>query len=236
MASATSDLKQLHHLLVQLEEIEDRIRRGPRRVAASTKRAEEKEAELEEKKEALTQLRKTGDAKSLQMKTNEAKIVELKVKLNTVTTNREFDIVKGQIQADEMANSVLEDEILEVYEKIDAAEQGIKDHEQVCQAARADEKKVADEVAAAEEGLKSQADALRKQIAEAETCIPEGIRDKYDRLIAAHGAGALTMVEDSVCTACYVTLEPQLYVEVKAGKFVFCKHCGRLAYLSGAEG
>lgn len=235
MPSATSDMKALHHLLLELEEVEGKITRGPRRIAASRRRAEEREAELETKKAALLQLRKTGDEKTLQLKTNEAKILDLRAKLNLASTNREFDLIKGQIEADEMANSVLEDEILEVFEKVDAAEQEIAAFDETCKEARADEKRVADQVAAAAEGLQSEADGLKSSIKEAEGILPDAVMERYRRLISAHGAGAMAMVEDSVCNACYVNLEPQMFVEVKAGKFVFCKHCGRLLYLADSE-
>ena len=70
-------------------------------------------------KEALTHTRVLADGKQLQLREREQRIKDLQVKLNTCNSNREYQALKEQIAADEQANSVLSDEILEALEKID---------------------------------------------------------------------------------------------------------------------
>ena len=70
-------------------------------------------------KEKLLELRKSADGKSLQLKSNEAKNLDLTAKLNAASSNKEYEIISSQIEADKMANSVLEDEILEALDKVD---------------------------------------------------------------------------------------------------------------------
>ena len=64
-------------------------------------------------------MRVAADQKQLQLKAGEEKIKDLKRKLNAAASNREYQILKEQIAADDMAKSVLEDEIIEALEKID---------------------------------------------------------------------------------------------------------------------
>lgn len=227
---ATTDLKELHVLLRQLEELREKIARGPRLVAVQRRKVDDRIAAIAAAREDLVKLRKAGDAKNLQMQTKEAKLVELKVKLNQASTNIEFDTLKGQIDADTMANSVLEDEILETFEKIDAAEQRIAELEKQLEGDKADAEATAERVAAAEEGLQREAAGLEGAITEQEKGLATSLVEQYRRLIAAHGAGALAAVEEKICSACYVELEPQLRVELKTGKSVFCRSCGRLLY------
>ena len=80
------------------------------------------QAELKASKVAL-------DQKQLQLKSGEGKIGELKVKLNQANTNREYQALRDQIAADEMANSVLADEILEAMEKLDQQKAAIPEVE-----------------------------------------------------------------------------------------------------------
>ena len=129
MSSLSEDLAELHGLLLELEEVEEMLSSGPRKVAAQQRVADKKQAECEQQKAHITDLRKASDEKSLQLKTNEAKIVELNGKLNVAASNREYEIIKSQIEANTMANSVLEDEILEALEKVDAAVQELSELE-----------------------------------------------------------------------------------------------------------
>ena len=109
---------------------------APRKIAAQEKLLSQKQAERDTLKESLTELRKAADGKSLQLKSNEAKIQDLQGKLNAAASNKEYQIISSQIAADNMANSVLEDEILEALEKVDkrlqdieATEEAMKDQE-----------------------------------------------------------------------------------------------------------
>ena len=150
------------------------------------------------------------------------------------SSNREFDILKGQIAADEMANSVLEDEILDAMEQVDKVKLQITEAEKAVGVAKEEIGKAAAQVAAAEAGQKEKAEKLKLAVAGAEVVLPDDVKLVYRRLVGAFGADALAAVDKGVCTACYVSLSPQQAVEVRSGKIAFC-HCGKLIYLKPAE-
>ena len=54
----------------------------------------------------------------------------------------------------------------------------------------------------------------------------------YDRLVKAHGADALSPLAGTSCAACYTDLTPQGYNDMRAGRLVVCKNCGKLLYLA----
>lgn len=228
--AVSNGLQILHDLHLKLKAVQDELEKGPRLIKAKENILAKKQAELEEAKAKLTAQRKLADQKNLQLKTNEAKLADLNMKLNMASTNREYDILKGQIAADKMANSVLEDEILDCMEQADQLKAKIAEAEKAVADAKEEVRKMTDQVAAAEAGLKERAEKLRLAVAEAETVIPEEHMATYRRLVAAHGADALAMVENNVCTSCYVSLSPQQGVELRSGKFVFCISCGKLIY------
>ncbi|MCY2968543.1 MAG: hypothetical protein NT069_33785 [Planctomycetota bacterium] len=205
----SNTLPELNRLHVAIQEVQEEIDRGPRLLKARHNVTLGKQEDLESQKLKLKQLRLAADQKSLQLKTNEAKIVDLKGKLNQAASNREFDIFKGQIEADKVANSVLEDEILEALEKIDGVQVDIKKLEAEVVAAQADENKFSAEV--------------------------DRKRGGHRRLVQAHGAGALAAVENATCTSCYVRLTSQNAVSILSGTIMFCRTCGRLLFAKPEE-
>lgn len=234
MSTTHSGLKQLHDLHIELREVESELELGPRQIAARKQAFEKKQAELEARRQKLKQCKVAADQKNLQLKTNEAKIAELRTKQNTVTSNKEYDIYRGQIDADTMANSVLEDEIIEALEAVDRTQIELKQFEQEVAAVETDMKKLAGQIEQKIPGLKERSERLRAQVAETEKFLPDDVADKYRRLVQVHGADALASVENKSCSNCFLSLTQQMIMELKSGKLLFCKSCGRLLYLPGA--
>jgi hypothetical protein len=235
MSLAANELKELHQLHIQLASVEEKMDRGPRQVRAREQFAQKKQAELEEQQNKLKQLRMAADQKGLQLKSKEAKIAELRSKLNQATSNREYDIIRSQIDADTMANSVLEDEILEALEKVDQMQIAVKKVEAELAAAKAEAKRIGAEVSDSEPGLRRAIEDLQGRLREAESRLPGTILEVYRRLVQAHGATALAAVQNNACTACHSILSPQEQVNVRTEKTVFCRSCGRLLYRAEGE-
>lgn len=235
MSAAAGGLKELHRLHLRLEEVRKELDRGPRQIKAARSRIEKRERDIAEMRERLTQLKMSADSKSLQLKTNESKIAELKARLNAAKTNKEFEVIKSQIDADTMANSVLEDEILEVYEKVDQLQTQLAEVEQARDEARQDEARIRGEVEATAPDLRVKASELEQALADAEKQLPEQVAATYRRLAAAHGSEALAAVDNQACGVCHATISPNSLVELKSGKFVFCGSCGRLLFRDEAE-
>ncbi len=235
MSATGAGLKQLHELLVNLRDVQSQLDSGPRQIAARRQIQEKKQAELEARRQKLKQLKVNADQKNLQLKTNETKIAELRAKQNTVTSNREYDILRGQIDADQMAKSVLEDEILESLEAVDRGQIEVKQFEQDVAAAETELKKFIAEIEQRIPGLKQQAETLQSQIVDAEKFLPGDVAATYRRLVQVHGADALAAVENKSCSNCYLSLTTQMIVELNSGKLLFCKSCQRLLYIPGGK-
>ncbi|MGC1276539.1 MAG: hypothetical protein WBC44_22795 [Planctomycetaceae bacterium] len=230
MNELTTGLRELHRIHAEIQRVRTELERGPRQVRAKRRLVENKSAEIEQLKAKLLQSRKSADEKGLQLKSNEAKLHGLQIKLNQATSNREFDAVKGQMDADKMANSVLEDEILEALEKVDAMKAGIEAAEKEKANLDSDAEKFAAGVAANEGDLKSELARLESSLAVAEKIIPSGLMGDYKRLVQGHGATALAPLEGKACTSCMTTVTTQQSIDLRSGRFTFCRSCGRLLY------
>ncbi len=231
MVTVTNNLKGLHELHLKMEVVQKKLEEGPRQISIRQKIIARREAEAHNFKEQILKMKMTGDEKNLRLKSNESKILELKAKLNAASSNKEFQIIKSQIEADEMANSVLEDEILEAFDKIDTLQEKINENQESTKKAVEQKKQVEADVKATEPGLRQEEDELQKLISDCESVvITASLGDMYRRLVKKHGAGALAVVENKACTSCYDMQSANTMVELNMNKTILCKTCGRILY------
>ena len=120
MTVAASLVQLLHRTNRQKTDLKGQLARGPKMVAAAKAKLKAAEEHALNERNKLMQARVAADSKQLQMKEREEKIVKLHGKLNAAKENREYQALKDQIAADQQANVVLSDEILELLESIDA--------------------------------------------------------------------------------------------------------------------
>ena len=234
MSVAGDELRELHQQHLRLQQVQEQLELGHRQLKARQTHAERKLAEIESLKEQFKQLRMATDQKNLQLRSLDSKIADLRAKLNATSSNREYEIIISQVNADVMAKSVLEDEILEALEKVDQAQLKVKTAEREHAAADAETKRVAAEAEAAAPGLRAQAAELEAALKNAEKCLPGSVVENYRRLVQAHGAEALASIENRACTACHAILSPNSLVEINTGKILLCRSCGRLLYRGGS--
>ncbi|MGD9857802.1 MAG: zinc ribbon domain-containing protein, partial [Planctomycetaceae bacterium] len=154
--------------------------------------------------------------------------------LNAASSNREYDIIRGHMEADTVAKSVLEDEILDALEAVDRMQIEVAGAEKRAADARREKERCAQQVSLAEGGLRAQAEQLSSQVREAEKVLSGDTAIQYRRLVEAYGADALAAVDGRICTNCYTAITPQNRVALNSGQIKFCE-CGRLLYLASGE-
>lgn len=230
MSTPGLNFAELHRLHLALHEVQEQLSRGPRQIKAREQLVDTAETELAAKRDQLKSQRMSNDRKSLDLKTNEAKINDLRGKLNACNSNREFDIIKGQIEADTVANSVLQDEILELLDAIDRTQAEIKEAEQKVAKAKEELQRFSDKFAADSVGLKARVDELSGQIKQSESGLTGELAERYRRLVDAYGAEAMAPCENGICGNCRVQVTPQNRVRLNAGNVIICSACGRMLY------
>ncbi len=230
MSITAAALRELHRLHQQLADLRGRLDRGPKQIrvrAVNLAQAEERllaaQAEVKSSRIAL-------DQKQLQLKTGEAKIVDLRGKLNACSSNREYQALTDQIAAAEMANSVLSDEILEAMERLDELRKGVGDCESLVAKAKEELTKIQQTVQMQEQSLTQDVRRVEANLLEAERALPADFRDAYRRVVNAKNEDAMAPVEGESCGGCFQQLTPNMMSDLALSKIVFCKVCGRLLY------
>ena len=231
MSVSAEALRRLHRIHRQLTDLRSRLDRGPKQIKASDANAERLQQAFDGAKEVHTKARVSADEKQLQLQEREARIEKLRTNLNTASSNKEYQAIKEQIAADEQANSVLSDEILEALERIDELEADVKAADEAQNKAVAELQKVRDRVNEEQPKLEQELTRVNDELKEAETVLPSDFKSNYDRISAARGEDALAPVDGESCGGCYQTLSPQTINELLMSKPVFCKSCGCLLYL-----
>ena len=229
MASVV-DLHALHRFHLALKSVQDELARGPRQVRARDNQLAQLDAEKKTKEDELKHTRANTDRKNLDLKSSETKLKDLDRKLNEAASNREFDILKGQIAADQVSNSVLQDEILESLEKVDRIMQEIATIAERRVKLESERNTFAAQIEAQSVDLRKQEAELKGQVQEAEKVIPESIKAHYRRLVGAYGAEGMAPIDNGMCTHCFVSLTPQIAVMIGTGSPIFCPSCDRLLY------
>jgi len=212
-------LGRLHSLLQQLTEIGDRMRRGPIKIRLAETNRDGFVKVLEEKKEELLAARKEARAKQSQLDDREAKLADLQSKLNTAESNKEFQLIKDRIAADEQANScqaALEAEVQTATENMEKSQSELD----------AIDAKVTAEL----KELEIQESQIKEDLAQSEKQIHSDLKGPYRHVVKTKGEEALAETDLSTCGNCHQTIRPQVVSELKMQKAVICVGCGAILY------
>jgi predicted nucleic acid-binding Zn-ribbon protein len=224
-------LRTIHRIRLQLTDLGSRLRQGPKRIHACEDNVRKQEELLAAAKERMKTMRMASDAKQVQLQGGEDKVAELKVKLNSASSNREYQALLDQIAAIEMTNSVMADEILEAFERIDdfktTVDQAAAASEVASQQAQATQQEVEKEKPLVETDVQR----LQEELRQAERLLPVDVRENYQRVVRAKGEDALAPIQGEICGGCNQRVLLNMLADLQMSKLVFCKTCGRLLYL-----
>ncbi|NQU21540.1 MAG: phospholipase [Candidatus Nealsonbacteria bacterium] len=224
-------LRTLHRIHRQLGDLQGRLNRLPKQIRAVEAYVAHQEELLKTATQQSKAVRVASDAKQVQLKGGEGKVVELGAKLNTSASNREYQALKDQIAAQQMTNSVLEDEILESLDKIEASRQTVAEAEAALATARKKSATVHSEAESQTPVIEADVARLQAELRECEARLPAEAREPYNRVIRHHGDDALAAVQNQFCGGCNQHVPLNVVAEIMLKKPKFCKSCGRMLYM-----
>jgi uncharacterized protein len=232
MAVTAAALRELHRIHQQLAELRDRVERGPKQIRAREANVAQLKALAEQAHNRAKETQMAIDRKQLDLKAGEQKVVDLKMKLNASSSNKEYQALVEQIAAAEMAGSVLADEILESMEKLDGLKAAVKDVERQVDAGTQEMEKTKKAIEEMATSLQVEIRRLEQSLEQAEAELPTDFKSEYQRLIRGKGAQGLAPVEEGVCCGCGQQITLNMQNELMLSRPIFCKSCGCLLYLS----
>ncbi len=197
---------------------------------------------LESEKTHLKQLEE--NLKAVQMKQKqkegalsdkEANIRKMDGQLSQVKTNKEYAALQQEIATLKADNSLLEEEIIKMFDEVTAAETLVKTERERLKKIEHDFSVRDAELAAKEKQSAAQVDEMKKKREEILKQVSEDVRDRYNLIISKKQGLALVRVKGENCGACHYQLRPQMLNEVRISTtLVMCENCARILYFEDA--
>lgn len=235
LAVTADAVRTLHRMHRQLEDLRSRLAAGPRAIDARSRNADAITARLGLLQEEIRKARLVADQKQLQLRSMETRIKDCEAKRNAAKTNREYQLLGEQMAADDEAKKVLEDEILEALERVDA----LKGTQPPIEAELAAAKAALDEMKAKVQAERGSLDAevarITADLERAEQDLPAESRESYRRMVRSKGADAMAQLDGESCGGCCQQLPPNSVAELSQGRVVPCRSCGRMVYASRSD-
>ena len=183
-------------------------------------------------KTAKLQARKAVDEKELYMKVLDSKESELKIKLESISNQKEYKSLEKEtlvVNAERMEH---EQELLVLWNKLDGLEKTyefkLKLHEEQAAKFHAEVEKIKNEVA----DLQAQLESLNTLRIEKQKNVPQEWLDMYVNMKGRVPNPVVPVVNDS-CDACFYSVTPRDLQALRKNKLLQCLDCYRLLYVEG---
>jgi predicted nucleic acid-binding Zn-ribbon protein len=163
-------------------------------------------------------------------------IKKTKSRLLEVKTNKEYEAALKEIDAITEKNSIIEDEIIDILDAIEAT----RKHVEAMKKELADYRATYDRESALIDKEFSSIDSnLADMTATSHTIreqISPDIIKKYDVIRTKRNGHAVVPVWKEVCEGCHMNIPPQLYNELqKTETLISCPNCNRIIYWENRE-
>lgn len=229
-------LKELASLDGKLHTISDRRRAQEEAVAAAEAALAEAEGLVGDRHDEIKRLRKEADELNLEVRSAEAEVERLAGQLRMAKSNKEYEVLKREVDAAEEKKSGFEDGVLERLERVDVVLEGEAAARAAGDAARASLEAARGDLAALEEELAGDEAALTESREATVSGLDPETRHLYEALLVQRGDSALAKVKDGSCSACARKLSAQMEVLIDTGEeIVQCMSCRRILYLDDGE-
>ena len=225
--------------LIALQKTDTNIRRLQAEIESIPERRAEIEKEFDQRAFEIRGLEERRDAAFHQRSHLEKEIFEQKQRAERAERNlmaakkpdeytaaiREADAARKQISA-------FETQVLEQMEAFDAAEKELSERAPEVEKLRAD---MEERFKQFDEQIRVQQQQLEEARAERERMmkeLPKSVSSQFNRISARIRDGiAVAEARNGACTACYMSLRPQVMADVRRGdEVITCDNCNRILY------
>ena len=230
--------------LIELQQTDTNLRRLKQSVETSETRRAEIEQEFEQHAFSIREIQNRRDTMHAKRADLEKQIAENKTYLERAERNlknaqnsKEYETAMRETDALQKAIATFETQIVETMEAVEAVEKEIEERSE--EIATLDSKL---ETALKEHDNKiksatSEHSKLAKQRETVFVTLPAQLASIYNRMAQRSRDGiAVAEVINGSCSACYMSLRPQILLEVKRGdQIITCESCTRIMYILKRE-
>ena len=226
-------LEQVHIIQTRLGDFNGRLRRGPILLKTQEGNVQKANEKLEKMKGEHRALLAEAKSREQEVQAHGEAIARRKAQLQEAKTNKEYQALQVQIEADEATRDILDDEALDAIEqaerfalKLPPVEAELKKLQELYDTTKskffADKPHIEAEVA-----------EYTRQLQDEEAKISSTFREVYDRLVRSVGGENVlaVVVDQKYCGGCNHQIPVNSLAHILAKKPVTCSSCARLLYV-----
>ncbi|OEG69311.1 hypothetical protein ATZ36_10195, partial [Candidatus Endomicrobiellum trichonymphae] len=222
-------LYELQNYDIRISDIREKISKAPSLVEDKKKSLEYRKMETESKKKNFVKLNSLKKEKETAFDSKEKSISVYSIELSSVKSNDVYKAVLLKIEKAKSDKSAIENEILELMDKIEKESVIVKSAEDELKKL---EKKVKNDIGEFENFIKK----LEKEVTAVETereehklKISKTILMQYERIRDGRDGRGICFINDESCGGCGMMLRPQLINQsYKCHELVFCDNCSKI--------
>jgi len=224
-------LKELHRLQLKVSELRSEAERAPKRLRASQLKIDQQQKALSEHLDAIKHIKVAIHQKEVSIKDHHATAERYQGQLKAITSKKEWDALRHEIDSQHKAIAAIEDQILELMVELDQKNAETAVLEKALQTAREEYKKAEEQIGSRQGDLLAQLKQAEVELKAAEEQMSAELKSIYNRLVAAYGgAEAICELQGASCSGCNTEATLQQQRDVAAGRIVTCKSCAKLLY------
>ncbi|MCL2710359.1 MAG: hypothetical protein FWE95_05720 [Planctomycetaceae bacterium] len=226
-------LEHIHLIQTRLADLGGRLRRGPSLLKTQEGNIQKFTAKLEQLQSEHRTLVAEAKKREQEVAVHDQAIARRKQQLQEAKTNKEYQALQLQIQADETARGGLDDAALEAMEKVEKFAENFPSAEAEVKKAQELHDTTKKKFLSEKPHIESEIADYSAQLQAEEVKLPKEFRDVYNRLIrSVGGANALAVVENQkYCGGCNHQIPVNSLAHILAKKPVVCSSCARLLYV-----
>lgn len=217
----------------KLLRIREELSRIPPERQTLSQQATTAQSKLDAAKEQVKHIETERKKLELEVETQKQMIDRYSVQQLQTRKNEEYRALTHEIDGCKAVISKLEDQILELMEKADAARSNVGQlTKEGLEVKKLVDGKVA-EIDSRELQLKAEQSSLDAGRADLAGAVEEPVRVRYERLFKSKGNNVVVGIQRGVCGGCHMALQRQTVVSCQADQeVVACPNCGRILYFT----
>ena len=228
MKEIIEQLRSLNEIDLKLGTVKRDLERLPRELAEKQGPIKTLKAAIDKNKADTLKLKMEADAAELDLKAGEEALKRLANQMNILKTNKEWDTIRRQMDAQRGWNRDSENKELALMEQIEVKNAELAKNsaqvEELETASASETERVEKELAE----LKTRLDELNAERAKLTPAVPDKELAIYNRIAGTRGT-AIAYVENDNCSLCYMRLPAQFINLALIGReLTCCPSCGRI--------
>lgn len=230
-----SVLRTLHRLQTQLGDLQGRLAKGPRLLAAQSHKVASLEAEWQRLTAEHQRLVLDAKAKERQMTAAEQAIAKRKQQLIEAKSNKEYQALQSQITHDEVSGSQLAEDALVAMDAAESFLPKVKEADEEHRKAVARRDQLAADFAAEKPSIEAEVVRITAALRAEEPNMPHPFRDVYTRLIDPKVLGETSVLSEitrqKFCGECNNQMAINQLAQIISQQPITCPSCARLLFL-----